>query len=378
MGSSEGYSLSADVIFTRGDNSAILVDDTLVQISTAPDGRPVYFPTDKEPAGCEADPLQGGRFACDRLFDNDFILSNVQGDDVEQTSISLTLSKAFDWGLEVMVGYAYTESEDVNPMTSSTAGSNYFNVAVADSNNPGLATSNYEIPHRIVLKLAFERAFFGEYATRFTLYGSANEGRPFSYTFDDQEMFRQGSFTTLSDDRSLLYMPAGTSDSLVVYQPAVLAGDIDPITGEVPTDSNGVPISIAAFDQSAFFAYAAANGIPECGCILPRNGFNSDWWNKFDLKISQDLPGFGSEHRVQAYFIVENFGNLLSDDWGVLYEQRFPRAADIVQASFLDTAGTPDDFSDDQYLFEEFFELNQSRATSTSLWSARVGVTYRF
>ncbi|MCZ6716901.1 MAG: TonB-dependent receptor, partial [Gammaproteobacteria bacterium] len=132
------------------------------------------------------------------------------------------------------------------------------------------------------------------------------------------------------------------------------------------------------FDQAAFFAYAAANGIPQCGCILPRNGFNSDWWNKFDLKISQDLPGFGSEHRVQAYFIVENFGNLLNDDWGVLYEQRFPRTANIVKASFLDTAGTPDDFSDDQYVFEEFFELNQSRATSTSLWSARVGVTYRF
>ncbi len=147
-------------------------------------------------------------------------------------------------------------------------------------------------------------------------------------------------------------MPAGTSDPLVVYDPG--------------------------FDQAAFFAYAAANGIPECGCILPRNGFNSDWWNKFDLKISQDLPGFGSEHRLQAYFIVENFGNLLNDDWGVLYEQRFPRAANIVSASFLDTAGTPDDFSDDQYLFEQFSPASQSRATSTSLWSARVGVTYRF
>jgi hypothetical protein len=251
-----------------------------------------------------------------------------------------------------MAGYAYTESEDVNPMTSSTAGSNYFNVAVADSNNLGLATSNYEIPHRFVLKLAFERAFFGEYDTRFTLYGSRNQGRPFSYTFDSQEMFVRGSFANPDDDRSLLYMPAGTSDSLVVYDPG--------------------------FDQAAFFAYAAANGIPECGCILPRNGFNSAWWTKFDLKISQDLPGFGSEHRVQAYFIVENFGNLLNDDWGVLYEQRFPRAANIVAASFLDTAGTPNDYSDDQYLFEEFFSLSQSRATSTSLWSARLGVTYRF
>ncbi len=351
LGSSEGYSLSGDVLITRGDNSAILVDDTLVQISTAPDGRPVYFPTDKEPPGCADDPL-ANLFGCDRLFTNDYILSNVKGDDVEQTSISLTLSKAYDWGLDFVVGYAYTESKDVNPMTSSTAGSNYFNIAVANGNNPGLATSNYEIPHRFILKLGYERAFFGEYKTRITVYGSRNEGRPFSYTFDEQEMFIQGSFTTPDDDRSLLYMPAGASDPLVVFDPG--------------------------FDQAAFFAFAAANGIPECGCILARNGFNSNWWSKYDLKISQDLPGFSSEHRVQAYFIVENFGNLLNDDWGVLYEQRFPRANHIVKASFLDTAGTPDDFSDDVYLFEEFFPTTQSRATSTSLWSARLGITYRF
>jgi len=351
LGSSEGYTLSSDLIFARGDNSATLVDDTLVQISTAPDGRPVYFPTDKEPPGCEADPL-GNLFGCDRLFTQDYILSNVQGDDVEQMSFSLTLGKAFDWGLDVVVGYAFTESEDVNPMTSSTAGSNYFNIAVGDPNNPGLSTSNYEIPNRFILKLAFEKAFFGEYETRITLYGSRNEGRPFSYTFDEQMMFIQGSFTTPDDDRSLLYMPAGAGDPLVQFDPG--------------------------FDQAAFFAFAAQAGIPECGCILERNGFNSNWWSKYDLKISQDIPGFSSEHRVQAYLIIENFGNMLNDDWGVLYEQRFPRANHIVNASFLDTAGTPNDFSDDLYLFEEFFATTQSRATSTSLWSARLGVTYRF
>ena len=345
------YNLSGDVLITRGDNSAFIFDDTLVQISTAPDGRPIYWPTDKQPPGCAADPT-ANVFGCDRVFTGDFILANVAGDDVEQTSLSFTLSKTHEWGLSWTFGYAYTESKDVNPMTSSVAFSNWIQTSNSDPNNPGLATSNYEIPHRFILKLGYEKAFFGDYNTRFTMYGSRNQGRPFSYTFFEQEMFLQGSFANPDDDRSLLYMPAGASDPLVVFDPG--------------------------FDQAAFFAFAAQAGIPECGCILPRNGFNSNWWSKFDVKISQELPGFNSEHRVKAYFIIENFLNLLNDDWGVLYERSFPRNADIVDATLLDTAGTPADFSDDQYLFREFFPETQRRVTSPSLWAARLGITYRF
>ncbi|MFQ6006541.1 MAG: carboxypeptidase regulatory-like domain-containing protein [Woeseia sp.] len=347
----QDYVASGDVLVTRGDNSAFIRDDTFVQVGTAPDGRPIYFPTDKEPPGCAADPL-ANPFGCDRLFTGDFILDNVLGDDVEQTSISLTLSKDYDWGLNWTLGYAYTESKDVNPMTSSVAFSNWINTTNADPNNPRLATSNYEIPNRFTLKVGFEREFFGDYTTRFTLYGSRNEGRPFSYTFDEQEMFVQGSFTNPDDDRSLLYMPAGPSDPLVVFDPG--------------------------FDQAAFFAFAAQAGIPQCGCILGRNEFNSSWWSKFDLRISQDIPGFNPDHRVQAYLIVENFGNFLNDDWGVLYERSFPRRANIVRASLLDTAGTPNVFSDDQYLFETFIPASQSRVTSASLWEARIGINYRF
>ena len=347
----ENYVLSGDVLITRGDNSVLIIDDTLVQIGTAPDGRPIYFPTDKQPPGCAADPL-ADPFGCDRLFTGDFILTNVAGDDVEQTSVSFTLSKSYDWGLDWTFGYAYTESKDVSPMTSSVAFSNWILLSTSDPSNPGLATSNYEIPHRFILKVGYEREFFGDYTTRFTMYGSRNEGRPFSYTFFEQEMFIQGSFTDPDDDRSLLYMPAGASDPLVIFDPG--------------------------FDQNAFFAFAAQNGIPECGCILPRNGFNSNWWSKFDVKISQELPGFGSEQRVKAYLIIENFLNLLNDDWGVLYERSFPRSAAIVEASLVDTAGTPTDFSDDQYLFTNFFPETQGRVTRPSLWAIRLGVTYQF
>jgi outer membrane receptor for ferrienterochelin and colicin len=348
----DGYVLSADIIKSQSEDSATIVDDTLVLVGTAPDGRPIYFGADKSVAGCAVDPLANPG-ACQRTGTQDFILANVQGDDAESLSFSFSLSKDYDWGLDWTFGYAYTESEDVNPMTSSVAFSNYNNMATADPNNPGRSISNYEIPTRFILKLGFQREFFGDNTTRFTLFTSRNQGRPYSYTFSNQEMFNLGAFFNPADSRSLLYMPSGPSDPNVIFDPG--------------------------FDQAAFFAFAEANGLTEYGGgIVPRNEFNSDWWTKMDLRVSQEIPGFGSDQKAQVYFVVENLLNLINDDWGVLYELGFPRTAPIVEANLVDSAGTPNDFSDDQYEFVDFTAVSQTRVGNASLWSLRIGFNYNF
>ena len=58
-----------------------------------------------------------------------------------------------------------------------------------------------------------------------------------------------------------------------------------------------------------------------------------------------------------------------NDDWGVLYERSFPRAAPVVQASVNGS---------NQYVFEEFFSQGQSRSARASIWSLRFGFNYRF
>jgi outer membrane receptor for ferrienterochelin and colicin len=348
----QGYSLSADLIKSKAENSATIVDDTLVQVGTAPDGRPIYFGADKSIPGCATDPLANA-IGCQRTGTQDFILSNVEGADGDALSFSFSLSKDYDWGLDWVFGYAYTESDDVNPMTSSVAFSNYNNVAVSDPNMPGRAISNYEIPHRFILKIGFNKELFGDNETRFTLFTSRNQGRPYSYTFNNQDMFNLGPFFNPSDSRSLLYMPTGRNDPNVIFDPG--------------------------FDQDAFFSFANARDLRQYGGgIVPRNAFNSSWWTKMDLRISQELPGFGESQNATVYMVVENLLNLINDDWGVLYEQGFPRTQNIVTASLVDTAGTPNVFSDDKYLFEEFSAVNESRVGSASLWSIRLGFNYNF
>jgi outer membrane receptor for ferrienterochelin and colicin len=333
------YRLMVDYLHTEKEDAAIIVDATLAQIGTAPDGRPLYQSIDRSDPDC-VDPTSPD--CSSRIFNQDFILSNTRGDSGDSDVWSMSLSKAYDWGLDWTFGYAYTESTEVSPMTSSVAFSNYVNVAVSDPNDPGVHRSNYNIRNRFTLRMNYRRAFFGDYQTKFTLYGRVNEGRPFSPTFVD------GGFTfgdTL-DDRHLLYIPDGPGDPNVSFAPT--------------------------FDQQAFFDYIEQSGLDKySGRIAPRNSLTSGWWQKFDVRIEQELPGFNPEHRLAGFLIIENVGNLLNDDWGVLKEQSFPRNQQLVGFS-LDTANN-------QYIYEEFFTpAPQSRVADASLWNVVVGVSYDF
>ncbi len=333
------YTFMADLLASRGENSAIIRDSTLEQTDTAPDGRPIFTNIDRSDPDC-VDPMSSD--CSSRRFNNDFILGNVNGSDSTQTSISLALSKEYDFGFNWSLAYSYVEAEDVSPMTSSVAFSNFANLAVSNPNNPGRAVSNYQIPQRFTLKAEYVRQLWGDYDTRFTLFGSSNKGRPYSYTFDndDGDIFGDGI-----DRRHLLYMPTGASDPNVQFAPT--------------------------FDQAAFFAFAAAEGIDGfAGGIVGRNEFDNDWWTKFDLKISQELPGFRSEQRGQVFFVIENLGNLINDDWGILKEVGFPRSRSIVDAEY--------DAANNRYVFENFNQPGDLEPEDASSWRMRIGVKYSF
>ena len=370
------WTVSVDFQHSKGEDDAIVLDGTLEQIGNAPDGRPLYqnvdrsdhgfIPDDGSPQfdyGCydpdgtlnpdarrTTDPTR--RTCSSRLFASDYILSNVKDGNSEQTSFSAGISKSHDWGLDWTFAYTHVESDDVSPMTSFVAFSNYASIAVSDPQNPGQARSNYEFSDRFILRANYRKVIFGDLMTRVTVFGSANAGRPYSATFAD------GGFTfgNIIDDQHLLYVPTGPSDSNVVF--------------------------LDTFDQDAFFTYVEETGLSKyAGGIVKRNSFTSDWWTKFDIKIEQELPGFAPEHRFAAFFYIENFGNLLNDDWGVLKEASFPRFQAVVEFPDDGSFFRNDDGINDsgQYVFKTFLTPDpQSRAADASLWEIRFGVKYNF
>ena len=314
----DGYIINSDLLYTKSEDSAIVVRPNLVLVGTAPDGRPIYNNT--------------------RGFLNDTVLTNVKGSDATALNWSIGLNKDHENGFDWSVGYSYTKAKDVNPMTSSTSSSNYGNVAVSDSNNPGLAVSNYSIPHRFTARVSYEAYWWGENRTKFSLFGSANQGRPFSYVFsrDDGDVFGDER-----DNRHLLYVPTGSNDPLVVFEPG--------------------------FDIQGWLDFVQKEGLKPG--IQKRNAHQSDWWASVDLRVEQEFPGFFANDRFSAFFVIKNFCNLLNSNWCVLKESSFPRMDDVVNM----------DVVNGQYIFQSFQTPGgQSRATDASLWEMRIGVKYSF
>ena len=316
------YVISLDYLYSKKKDAALMRDIALQDTGTTTfDGRPIY------------ESIEGRS--------NEYLLTNVSGDSGDSSVISLAVSKMFDNGVSVNFGYAYTDSDDVNPMTSSVAGSNYGNIALTDPGNPGVASSDYEIPHRFTMTLGYSHEFVDGFATRFNLFGEAYKGLPYSYTFDGSD----GTFgdNNWNGNRQLLYVPL-ENDPNVVYD-------------------------MSAADINEFNDFIASNGL-ERGQTTSRNAENSDWFVKFNFKLTQELPGFMDGHKGEAFFVIDNLTNLLNDDWGVLKKGPF------VGASMIKTS------LDDQgrYVYSGFNgnNANTSVQTDASVWQMRVGVRYTF
>ena len=311
--------ISADLLYNQKVDSATIIDAGLkYSDETAPDGRPMYERI-------------AGR-------NSEYVLTNSDKDG-SSTILSLTLSKSFDFGLDTSFSYAYTNSEDANPMTSAVAGSNYGNLAVTDALNPGMATSNYEVPHRFTLNLSYAVELIDGLTTRFSLFGQASEGQPYSFTFENSD--RGFGDENWNGSRQLLYIPT-VDDPNVVY-------------GE-------------DFDKAAFDAFVEAEGLTR-GEITGRNAQNADWRTSFDLKINQEIPGFVEGHKGNAFFVIKNIGNMINDDWGVMNQGAF------VGNRMVSLSG-----ENGKYVYEEFNDGNQDQTfyKDASLWEMRIGVSYDF
>ncbi|MFC3033864.1 carboxypeptidase regulatory-like domain-containing protein [Pseudoalteromonas fenneropenaei] len=317
------YVFSLDFLYTDKQDSATTIDAALVESGTnAIDGRPLIESSN-------------GR-------KEEYILTNVKGEDGRASVISASIAKRFDNGFDFTLSYAYTDSKDVNPMTSSTANSNYSNLAVSNPLNPGLATSDYEVPHRITMQLGYKTEFVDGYATRFNLFGQASEGQPYSYLYNGKVDTQFGDVNGTRNGRYLMYVPL-ENDANVAYD-------------------------MTAEELAEFNAFISDENLKR-GTIVGRNAQNADWYVRLDLKVTQEVPGFAEGHKGQVFFTINNLTNLLNDDWGTMEKGNFV-GNNIVDMNIVDG----------KYVYSNF----NAKATmptaqkDASLWEMRVGVRYTF
>ncbi len=265
----DDYVLQADLLLSRTQNQAIVLRGDLEQVGTTDEGRPIY----------------------DSVRMDSFVLTNSDEDSMSYT-VSFGLMKTWDNGISVAGGYAYNHAEDVQPMTSSVAFSNYQYRAFFDPQEQVSSLSDYNIEHRLTANISYDIELLDGYPTTFGAFALIQSGKPFSYTLSQDDSNAAYGFTPYLDSNNVL--PVGNE----------------------------------------------------------RNGEDGSWWNKVDLRITQQLPGFMEGHSSSAFVVFDNFTNFLNDDWG------------IAERAIFNTAVVG--------------ENGEARIGDASLWEIRIGFDYKF
>lgn len=286
----DNWNFGLDGFYSRVRNQVLITDIRSIPLtgigSTTPDGRQRY-------SGL----LGNGDSGQDLVMTNTMRGRSFVG--------VVRVDKDWDFGLGVGGSFTYQDVRDQSPLTSSQASSLYGNSANFDPNLPAYGHANEEIRYQFKYNLRFERAFFGEYRTRFDLFGETRIGSPFSYTFQDAAGNRNGAFGTAgTSSRYLFYVPTSANDPLVTYA----AG------GGFTADQARDRIN-AIVEGSELKKYR--------GRVAPRNGFNSKWFTKIDLHVEQEVPAlYGS--KISVFADIENVLNLINRDWGQQLRTFFP------------------------------------------------------
>jgi outer membrane receptor for ferrienterochelin and colicin len=355
----DDYRVDLDFLRSQAKSASTVIDTALERVGTAPGGAPLYKRVDRSVAACN-DAATVNTAACPTRSANDFLLTNTEGG--FSNIWSLGLSKDYDWGFDWQFGYAFTDAKDIRSMTSSVAFSNWTSIAVTDINNPSLANSNFEIPHRFTLRLGYEREWFDDFTTRISLFGSAFKSRSFSYNFAAGGL--NDTFGDGQESLHLLYVPTGPNDPNVFFCGG--AAQASPLC-RVSTTGAGAT-QFRSFDTTGFFNFVDAVGLQR-GAFTSRNGQEGQWTNKFDLRVEQEFPtGFGVG---SVFAVVENIGNLLNDEWGVVYEASFPQQARIVEVDR--------DPATNRYVYRQLARVTpENPVNSVSFWTVRLGVNWEF
>ncbi|RDV24083.1 hypothetical protein DXV75_15965 [Alteromonas aestuariivivens] len=303
--------------------------------------------------------VDGGRIIWDNVYDGtdfennyDLQLTN-SSDGGRNIILSTALNKRWDNGFSVNASYTHQDITEANPGTSSTGESNYQYEVTVNRNHPQVGTAYYETEHRLVLNLGYEKEFFSGYETSFNLFFERRSGRPFSWTLDafrDGDLGDQPEFD--DSDIYLPYIPFGADD------PAVAFGE--PGARQLSYEQ------IMAFAEAAGVAGAAGGYVSKYSATQP-------WVTTMDLSITQEVPGFAKGHNGVVYFTIDNFANLLNDDWGKVYDMNFPQQK--LFAYDVNDQG--------QYVYEETFGGTSTKnydnfEADDSVWRIKVGVRYVF
>lgn len=266
-------------------------------------------------------------------------------------SYTLSLQKPFrdeaDWSAQI--AYTYADASEVSGLTSSRAISNWASRAILNPNEEVSSRSPYVVNDRLNGSFTKRWKFFGDNTTEFSLFYEVRQGKPYSWTFNNDA---NGDGLAGND---LMYIPVAPGDVLFV----------------------GADAAARAAEEALFWERVNQLGLEGyAGQTIDRNTEYSPWTNSFDVRLSQEIP-LWFDHKADVWLDILNVGNLLNKDWGEIDEVFF-QSNGAQARSFVNFAGI--DPATGRYVYDVINTepLGRRDNRAESRWAIAVGFRYRF
>jgi len=205
-------------------------------------------------------------------------------------NLTAQIERPFDGVWDLSAAYTFSQARDLIPGGSSQAISNWrFNLTPDDPNNPPLARSRFEIPHRFIMSGSYRAAFSERFPTDISMVYVGESGQPYSYTYNG-DVGGDGSF-----GNNLIYVPRDQSEIRFREE-----GGITP--EQSWQNFNDFIERVPCLRENR-------------GQVIERGACREPWFNRFDLRIAQNVTTF-REQNAQITLDILNVGNLLNRNWG--------------------------------------------------------------
>lgn len=265
-----------EFIYSKSLNDVLYQDINLgPQLSTlAGDGRSVYGKYDSTRKSFTAGKVNAA-------YTNVILMKNTS--EGYQYTFTVQLQRQLADNFLGSIAYTYGRSFDQNSVLSSQAVSQWrFNHVPGDPNNPPLAPSAFDRPHRLLAAVSYRYEWIKDLSTTLSIFYDGYSGRSFSYVYDGD----------VNGD--------GQTENDLIY---------------IPNDQNDIILKTNNWQQLDAYIESDDYLKDSRGNIVGRMGGREPFVNQLDMRITQDIPVI-SGHKFQITVDVLNFLNLLNGDWG--------------------------------------------------------------
>ncbi len=235
---------------------------------------------------------------------NPYLITNA-GNKAYYYSITASLAKKFDFGLNLSGSYTYSKAKSYGDGVGDQVNSAYYNnrYSINGMNDTELGYGTYVAPHRLLISASYKKDYGKNFGSEVGLvYEGMNIGYADGYSCTRYSYTMSSNIVNDYGANNLIYIPA-TREALANWTFA----DNGDYTAEQQKNDFWNYIEQDSYLSSHKGQYAERGGV-----IMP-------WHHQLDFKFNQNfyLKVGGQKNTLQLGVDIKNLANLLNSSWGL-------------------------------------------------------------